>query len=144
MDSLQKLFGGMRIAATALNAERTRMDVIAQNISNSQSTRVGDTSEPYRRQVVYFSPILERSIGGSEEVIGVEVTEIGKDYKTPFEELYDPTHPDANEEGVVQMPNVNTVREMADLITAMRSYEANLKVQETFEQMITRALRLAE
>ena len=144
MDNLNKLFGGMRIAATALRAERSRMDVIAQNISNAQSTRVGDTDEPYRRQVVSFAPMLERAANGQTEVTGVTVTSVSDDHSTPFEEIYDPTHPDANAAGVVRMPNVNTVREMADLITAVRSYEANLKVQRSFEQMMARAIRLAE
>ena len=144
MNSLNKLFGGMRIAATALEAERTRMDVIAQNISNAQSTRVAGTTEPYRRQVVHFAPLLAREEDGGHRIAGVEVTKVEQDYKTPFEEVYDPTHPDADPSGIVRMPNVNTVREMADLITAVRSYEANLKVQESFEQMMARALRLAE
>ncbi|MFT5048649.1 MAG: flagellar basal-body rod protein FlgC [Chlamydiales bacterium] len=144
MNNLNKLFGGMRIAATALTAERSRMDIIAQNISNAQSTRVGNSDQPYRRQVVNFAPILERATNGRSEVTGVEITKISEDFRTPFEEIYDPSHPDANAEGIVRMPNVNTVREMADLITAVRSYEANLKVQKSFEQMMARAIRLAE
>jgi len=144
MDNLKKLFGGMRIAATALRAERSRMDVIAQNISNAQSTRVGNTDEPYRRQVINFAPILDRATNGKAEVAGVAVTGITEDFNTPFEEIHDPSHPDANADGIVRMPNVNTVREMADLITAVRSYEANLKVQKSFEQMMARAIRLAE
>ena len=144
MDSLNKLFGGMRIAATALQAERTRMDVIAQNISNAQSTSIPGSDDPYRRQVVHFAPLLEREASGSQRVAGVEVTKIEQDFNTPFEEVYDPSHPDADASGVVRLPNVNTVREMADLITAVRSYEANLKVQQSFEQMMARAIRLAE
>ncbi len=75
--------------------------------------------------------------------MGIRVDEIVKD-DSPFEEVYDPNHPDADERGVVLYPNVNTMKEMADLVTAVRSYEASLSVQETFERMADRALRLAE
>ena len=74
----------------------------------------------------------------------VRVSQISGDYATPFEQIFDPTHPDADAEGIVRMPNVNTVKEMADLITAVRAYEANLTLQESFERMADRALRLAE
>ncbi len=144
MDALQKLFGGMRIAASGLRAERTRVDTIAKNIANAQVTRMPDTGEAYRRETVHFAPILRKLGLGKTEVAGVEVTKIERDFKTPFERVFDPHHSDAGLDGYVTYPNVNTVSEMADLITAMRAYEANLTVQENFEQMAERALRLAE
>lgn len=144
MDALQKLFGGMRISASGLKAERARMDIIAQNIANAQTTAVPGTGEPYRRQVVKFASIFHRMAGGASEPGGVEVSDVTGDYDAPFEEVYDPTHPDADERGIVYMPNVNTMREMADLITAVRAYEANMSVQESFERMAERALRLLE
>lgn len=144
MDSLQKLFGGMRISASGLKAERARMDIIAQNIANAHTTAVPGTGDPYRRQVVTFASIFYRTAGGGSEPGGVEVARISGDYEAPFEEVYDPTHPDADERGIVRMPNVNTMREMADLITAVRAYEANMSVQESFERMAERALRLLE
>jgi len=144
MDALNKLFGGMRIAASGLRAERTRVDTIAKNIANAQVTKMPDTGEAYRREVVHFAPIL-RDVGrGLTEIAGVEVTQIAKDFKTPFERVFDRGHKDADADGYVSYPNVNTVGEMADLITAMRAYEANLTVQENFEKMAERALRLAE
>jgi len=142
--SINKLFGGMRIAATGLNAERVRIDTIARNVANAETTRMPDTNEPYRRQAVHFAPIMERMAGGKEVVGGVQVTEVTDDYSSPFEEINDPSHPDADARGYVKMPNVNTMKEMADLITAVRAYEANLSVQENFVRMAERALRLAE
>lgn len=144
MSGIEKLFSGMRIAASALKAERTRVDTIAKNIANSRTTRVPGTDEAYRREVVRFEPVVERTRNGGFEPKGVRVASIEKDFSTPFEEIYDPGHPDADERGIVEMPNVNTMREMADMITAVRSYEANLKVQENFERMADRALRMTE
>ena len=138
---LSKLFGGFRIASTGLKAERARVDTIARNIANSRVTRMPDTGEAYRREVVHFKPLLERLGNGKKEVMGVEVSKIAGDYKTPFEEIFDPTHPDANAEGVVRYPNVSTVHEMAELITAVRAYEANLSIQQNFEKMADRALQ---
>lgn len=141
MDPLSKLFGGFRIAATGLRAERARVDTIARNIANSRVTRMPDTGEAYRRQVVHFQPLLERVGPGKKEVMGVEVARIDGDFVTPFEEVTDPSHPDANAAGVVRYPNVSTVHEMAELITAVRAYEANLSIQENFEKMADRALQ---
>lgn len=143
MDQLGNLFTGMRAAATGLSAERTRIDTIASNIANAQTTRTPDGG-PYRRQVVNFAPILQRAESGRVESVGVEVTGITDDMQTPFEPVFDPGHPDADAEGFVFMPNVNTTREMADLITAVRAYEANLSVQESFMKMAERALRMAQ
>ncbi len=145
MDALSKLFGGMRIAASGLRAERKRVDVIAKNIANAQVTRIPETGEPYRREVVHFAPLLDRAVnGGRKEVVGVQVTKVAQDFATPFEEVHDQGHPDADARGIVRYPNVNTVHEMADMITAVRAYEANISVQENFERMAERALRLME
>lgn len=133
----------MRIAGSSLNAERSRIDTITKNIANARTTKVPETGEPYRREELSFAPIMHRMQNGKEEFAGVRVAEVLKD-DAPFEEVFDPSHPDANDNGVVLYPNVNTMKEMADLVTAVRSYEANLSVQETFEQMAQRALRLAE
>ncbi len=153
MDAIDRIFGGMHISATGLAAERARIDVIAQNIANAQTTRMPGTGGPYRRQVVYFAPILERETRaqgeahgavGQNRVAGVRVSKVIDDTTTPFDLVNDPSHPHANEEGVVTYPNVNVTMEMADLITAVRAYEANLSVQESFFQMAQRSLRLAD
>ena len=142
-DPLARAFRGMRIAASALDSERARIDIIAKNVANARTTRMPDTGEPYRREVASFRPTLGQMPNGSVDFMGIEVDEIISD-KSPFEEVYDPSHPDADESGVVLYPNVNTMREMADLVTAVRAYEANLSVVETTERMADRALRLAE
>ena len=143
MDGIRKLFGGMDAAATGLSAERVRIDVIARNIANAQTTRTPGGG-PYARQVVHFEPLIHKLSGGGEVTSGVRVTHVSDDTKTPFERVYDPSHPDSDGEGFVWMPNVNPTREMADLISAVRAYEANLSVQESFLQMAERALRLAQ
>lgn len=143
MDGIQRLFSGLNAAATGLSAERLRIDVIARNIANAQTTRTPEGG-PYRRQVVHFEPLVRNLTGGRRETEGVRVTHIGLDRTTPFERIFDPQHPDADAEGFVSMPNVDTTREMADLMSAVRAYEANLSVQESFLQMAERALRLAQ
>jgi flagellar basal-body rod protein FlgC len=143
MDAMNQLFSGMRASATGLSAERVRIDVIARNIANAQTTRTPEGG-PYRRQLVEFAPILERMSDGTTAAVGVRVSGIVDDVASPMERLFDPQHPDADAEGFVLMPNVNTTAEMADLITAVRAYEANLSVQEAFVGMAERALRLMQ
>lgn len=142
-DPLARAFRGMRIAASALDAERSRIDVIAKNVANARTTKMPGTGQPYRREVASFRPIIGEGADGGLEYQGIRVDEYVTD-DSAFEEVYDPTHPDANEQGVVLYPNVNTMKEMADLVTAVRSYEASLSVVETTERMADRALRLAE
>jgi len=140
MEGIGKLFSGFRSAASGLAAERARVDVIARNVANAQTTSTPEGG-PYRRQVVRFEPILARLADGRVETRGVRVAGVEKDTTTPFQRVFDPPHPDADEQGFVSMPNVNAALEMADLITAMRAYEANTVIQETFVQMAERALR---
>jgi flagellar basal-body rod protein FlgC len=137
------LFSGMRSSASGLSAERVRIDVIARNIANAQTTNTPDGG-PYRRQVVHFAPVMEKLASGQIVESGVRVSGVRDDMSTPFEVIHDPGHPDADSEGNVQYPNVHATREMADLITAMRAYEANLSAQENFMRMAERALRLMQ
>ena len=139
--SFDSLFQGMRAASTALSAERVRVDVIAANIANAQTTSRHDG--PYLRRKVTFEPILRKLTGGDMEPVGVRVSRVGIDRSTPTERIHDPSHPHADANGWVELPNVNVSREMADLISAMRSYDANLRAQEGFLQMAERALQLA-
>jgi flagellar basal-body rod protein FlgC len=140
MDGTRGFFTGMRISASGLTAERERMDVIAENLANARTTKTPDGG-PYRRKVVLFAPMLERLEEG-ERTLGVRATRVGVDRVTDFERVMDPGHPDAGPDGMVLYPNVNTVMEMADLITSMRAYEANLTAQESFVRMAERALEL--
>jgi flagellar basal-body rod protein FlgC len=140
MDTANGFFTGMRICASGLTAERERMDVIAENLANSRTTRTAEGG-PYRRKMVLFEPILAR-VEGADRAQGVRATRVEVDRVTDFERVLDPGHPDAGADGMVTYPNVNTVMEMADLITAMRAYEANLTAQENFTRMAERALDL--
>lgn len=142
MSGIENLFSGMRTSASGLSAERTRIDVIAENIANARTTRTPEGG-PYRRKVVMFEPLLQENLTGQENHVGVNISKIVPDVSSAFERVLDPGHPDAGPDGFVEYPNVNTVLEMADLITAMRAYEANLTAQENFVRMAERALELA-
>lgn len=144
MDGIRRLFTGMRASSSGMSAERVRIDVIAKNLANAEVTRMPDGSGPYRRQLVRFEPIMQKAVGGQETVAGVRVADVEPDTRTPFERVRMPGHPDADADGYVTMPNVNPTLEMADMITAMRAYEANVNAADAFVKMAERALRLAQ
>ena len=127
---------GVQATASALTAEKVRMDIVAQNIANAHTTHDVD-GQPYKRRVVMFETVLDQSTG----VTGVKVSKIGHD-KSPGESYYDPEHPDAGTDGMVRMPNVNTAVEMVDLMSASRAYEANLSVVRNARQMAAKALSI--
>lgn len=127
---------GIQATASALNAEKVRMDVVAQNIANAHTTRDTD-GKAYQRKMVTFETLL--SAGSAKS--GVKVEGISAD-PTPGELIYQPQHPHANAEGYVQMPNVNVAMEMVDLLTASRAYEANLAVARNARQMAAKALTI--
>jgi flagellar basal-body rod protein FlgC len=140
------LFGGMEISASALTAERLRMDVVAENLANAQTTRGAD-GQPYRRKEVVlqeraasFGASLSAAMSQGTSA-GVEVAAIAED-QTPLKRVYDPGHPDADPQGYVSMPNVDTVTEMVDLISAQRAYEANVTAMQAAKQMFSRTLEL--
>lgn len=141
MQGIDKLFSGMRISSTGLVAERSRVDVIAENIANARTTR-SLSGGAYRRKLVVFEPLIQHDADGSESVNGLAPPRVVEDTRTPMERILDPGHPDAGPDGMVEYPNVNTVMEMTDLVTAMRAYEANLTAQETFVRMAERALQM--
>jgi len=134
------MFSVFHISSSGLTAERLRMDIISNNIANANSTRTQDGG-PYRREVPVFSAILEKAIGGQAEGKGVQVIGVGKD-PSPLKMIFDPGHPDANEEGYVAMPNVDVVKEMVDLITASRAYEANVAVVNAAKNAAAKALEI--
>lgn len=139
MNGIERLFSGMRVSSSGLLAERTRIDVIAENIANARTTRTPGGG-PYRRKMVVFEPLLDEAL--EEGVRGVSRPRVIEDVNTPFERVLDPSHPDADADGMVELPNVDTVLEMADLITAVRAYEANVTAQENFVRMAERALEI--
>lgn len=143
MSGIFKLFEGMRTSASGMTAERVRIDVIAKNLANAEVTKTQE-GVPYRREIVRFAPILRRTEKGMVSTGGVRVAAIEKDMKTPFERIRIPGHPDADESGWVTMPNINTTHEMADLMTAVRAYEANANAADNFVRMAERGLRLAQ
>jgi len=137
------LIAGIDITAGALNAQKTRLDIVAQNIANAQTTRTPNGG-PYMRQVVSFESELIRREGVAGPALqGVKVATIGTD-RTPGQSVYNPQHPDAGSDGMVTMPNVNLSYEMVDLITASRAYEANLSVVKNARQMAMKTLEIGK
>ncbi|MBL8819063.1 MAG: flagellar basal body rod protein FlgC [Planctomyces sp.] len=138
------MLSGMNISASGLAGERTRMDVVANNIANAHSTSTPEGG-PYQRQQVSFAAVMDRyQAGGTTEtnsLRGVRVSGIQSDNQPP-RMVYQPGHPDANAEGFVAYPDVTVASEMVDLMTASRAYEANLKSLETFRQLAEQALAL--
>ena len=140
--------GSMSISASALTATRLRMDVIAENIANIDTTRT-EYGDPYRRKYVVFQ---ERSNDRSFASFfnraqkapgGVRVLGIGRDM-SEFKLDYNPNHPDADEDGFVRLPNVEVVQEMTDMMAAYRSYEANITALNAFKDMATKALEIGK
>jgi flagellar basal-body rod protein FlgC len=144
------MFGGMEISASALTAQRLRLNVTAENLANAQTTQTADGS-PYRRKEVTLQAVpkggfgaqLSKAMGGGSGVApgGVQATAISED-ETDGKLVYDPSHPDANEQGYVRMPNVDTVTEMVDLIDAQRAYEANVTAMSASKQMFAKTLEI--
>jgi flagellar basal-body rod protein FlgC len=144
------IFDGLEISGTGLTAERMRMDVTAENLANAQTTRGAD-GRPYRRKEVVLQEVPQSgfgaelasamSAGGGQRPGGVEVAQVADD-STPGKLVYDPGHPDANAQGYVRMPNVDTVAEMVDLISASRAYEANVTAMQASKQMFAKTLDL--
>lgn len=131
----------LSVTSDALAAEKTRLDVIGQNIANIHTTR-GPDGLPYQRRIVTFEAQLQQAVAdGGSPFAGPRIAGITTD-TTPGQAVYNPTHPHADENGMVEMPNVNLSREMVDLISAARSYEANLAVVRTARQMAQRALQI--
>ena len=140
------MFDSMHVSASGLAAERLRMDVIAQNLANANSTR-GPDGQPYRRhEVVFRSSDVGAAEGpgrseraSSEPLHGVEPVAIVED-PSALRTVYDPQHPDADEDGYVHFPNVNPVTEMVDMMTATRAYEANVTAMNAAKNMALKAL----
>lgn len=146
------IFHGINTSASALTAQRLRMDVVSSNIANSQSTRATVNEdgewEPYRRKLVSFQSegnsfksILNHVNHREQQTGGVKATAISED-QAPFKEVYNPTHPEANAAGFVQMPNVDPLQEMVDLMGATRSYEANVTALNASKNMLLKALEI--
>lgn len=141
------IFSSMQINASGLTLERLKMDTISSNITNAKTTRTEDGG-PYRRREVLFEESFReqksRLTGFNERrSSGVKVTGISQDGEN-FKQVYDPTHPDADMEGYVSMPNVNMVDEMIALITTQRSYEANVTALNTSKNILKKTLEISK
>ncbi|WP_410515006.1 flagellar basal body rod protein FlgC [Paenibacillus sp. BR2-3] len=138
------------ISASALTAQRLRMDVISSNIANAETTRasvVDGKAVPYRRKLVVleaaqsnnFADILNSKMNGGTQ--GVKVQAITED-TSPLKPVYNPSHPDADQNGYVYMPNVDITKEMVDMLSVSRSYDANVTMLNASKAMVTKALEI--
>jgi flagellar basal-body rod protein FlgC len=135
------LIAGTDITADALSAQKTRLDIVAQNIANAQTTRTPGGG-PYQREIVSFETELLKQAGGAS-LQTVKVASITPD-TTPGQQVYNPQHPDAGPDGMVTMPNVNLAYEMVDLITASRAYEANLSFAKDARTLAQKTLEIGK
>jgi flagellar basal-body rod protein FlgC len=140
-------FTAMDVSSSALTAGRTRMNLISGNLANANSTRTAEGGPYKRKDAVFSATPVERQFTSAldaataQQVRKVEVSEIVEDQKPPRLQ-YDPAHPDANAQGYVAMPNVNTVEEMADMIGATRAYEANVTAVQAAKSMALKTLEI--
>lgn len=142
---MSTLSTAVNVAASALNAERTRIEVAVSNIANAESTRGAD-GKPYRRRDVVLSADPVQSFDGAlgrAAGTGVKVSAIVED-TSPARRRYDPSHPDADGEGYVALPNVDTAEEMVDMVGASRAYQANLTAINLIRDLVSRALELGK
>ncbi|WP_027963182.1 flagellar basal body rod protein FlgC [Halalkalibacillus halophilus] len=147
------IFHGMNTNGSALTANRFKMDVVSSNIANADTTRAQMNEdgewEPYRRKLVSqeskdapFNSFLNKAMNRSHAPgEGVRVREVVED-QTPFEEVYNPTHPDANDDGYVQMPNVDPLQEMIEMMSTTRAYEANVTALNASKGMLMKSLEI--
>ena len=131
------IFKGLEVSLTGMLAQRVRMDIASSNLSNANSTDENGT--PYRRKIPVFEAILDSS--GDVPVYRVRVKKIVED-PSPFRLKFDPSSPLADKNGYVRLPNVDPVKEMVDMISAVRSYEANLTAFNTYKNSILNALEI--
>lgn len=149
------VFNAMNISASGLTAQRMRMDIAASNIANAQSTRARINAsgeyEPYRRKMVTFETkgpnfhklLRNEMLNQSRNAEGVKVSRVIED-QTPFQLDYNPMHPDADENGYLRLPNVDPLKEMVDIMSATRSYEANVTSLNATKNMLLKALEIGK
>jgi flagellar basal-body rod protein FlgC len=139
-----QILTGVQNSAAALSAEQTRLDVISENIANANTTR-GVDGKPYQRQLVVFESALQQAMNsdGTVQMPPIQVARIEKDNSPPIK-VYEPGNPDADANGMVSTPNINVSEEMADLISASRTYEANLAVIKNARAMAMETLSIGK
>jgi flagellar basal-body rod protein FlgC len=134
---MREMFMPLKVSATALEAQKIRMNVIASNIANVNSTRTPEGG-PYKRKDVVFESYMF-----DESSVGVNIPKIVEDVR-PFKMVYDPSHPDANKDGYVSYPNINTIEETVNFISATRAYEANLTLINSYKEMFMKTLDITK
>ncbi len=144
------LLTALKISASGLSAQRTRLNVLSSNLANANSTSSADGSGPYKRKDPIFQEAsigsFDKSLDRAEKklasrISGVEVPQIVEDDR-PGLKVFDPSHPDADAEGYVQMPNVNVVTELTDIMATSRSFEANVSAMKAAKEMVSAALSI--
>ncbi len=136
----------MKISGSALKAERTRINIASMNLANANTTRTVEGG-PYRAKSVVFGatplPSFQQTYDSVDQKLRqVEVVKVVND-PAPFKEVYDPSHPDADANGIVKMPNVNTAEQMVDLISARRDFDANVTAMDSIKAMALRSLEIS-
>ena len=139
-----QILSGIQNTSAALQAEQTRLDVISENIANA-NTAHGVDGKPYQRQVVVFEAALQQAMNsdGTTSMPALRVARIEKDSRAPVQ-IYAPGNPDADEKGMISMPDINIHEEMADLISASRTFEANLAVVKNARAMALQTLAIGK
>lgn len=139
---MSSLLGAINASASALDAQRARMEVAVSNLANAESTR-GPNGQPYRRREVVLAEKPVDAFSDQIQASGVQVAGVLED-QTPFRRRYEPSHPDADADGFVAVPNVDVPEEMVDMLGAARAYQANLTAIGLIRDTIQRALELAK
>jgi flagellar basal-body rod protein FlgC len=140
---MSSLSAAISASASALNVERTRIEVAVSNMANAESTKGAD-GKPYRRRDVLLAPDEVSSFDaalGRAGATGVKVSSVVED-QTPFRRRYEPSHPDADADGFVLLPNIDTPQEMVDMLGAARGYQANLAAIGMIRELVAKALEL--
>lgn len=129
-----------KISSSALQAERTRMDIVANNLANAQSA--GKEGSVYQRKVAIFESVYDEQLGGNavSELSGVKMAGVVADTSRVAKQEYMPFHPEADEKGMVYVPNVSPMEEMVDMVTATRAYEANLSIMKESRKMADKTI----
>jgi flagellar basal-body rod protein FlgC len=136
------MFKVFDVAGSALSAESVRLNVTASNLANANSAS-SSTGETYRARQPVFASMLKAQTGADGNSVGVQVKGIVES-QAPLQKQYNPDHPQANEEGYIFLPNVNVVEEMANMISASRSYQSNVEVINTAKQLMLRTITLGQ
>jgi flagellar basal-body rod protein FlgC len=139
---MSTLMSAIGASASALDAQRARMEVAVSNMANAESTR-GPDGQPYRRREIVLESTPESTLAGGVQPAGVRVAAVLED-QAPFRQRYEPSHPDADANGFVSVPNVDVPEEMVDMLGAARAYQANLTAIGLIRDTIQKALELAK